>query len=127
LRVSPEELPPSTSLSVLGCESAASEGYSPDNFDIYTGASEITSGASVRLGVSRQSVVCSRKSCSFSGFQEAFPFRRAMLGGPFYVAHAVPTVLEYCQDYEGDEEQPEYRSQSLPGRGRRLITFTDSR
>src|SRR5690606_13916407 len=90
-------------------------------------ASEITSGASVRLGVSRQSVVCSRKSCSFGGFQGAFPFRRAMLGGPFYVANAVPTVLEYCQDYEGDEELPSYGRQSLPGRGRRLITFTDSR
>ncbi|MCG8537787.1 MAG: DEAD/DEAH box helicase [Pseudomonadales bacterium] len=53
-------------------------------------------------------------------------YRRTYLGGPFYVANAVPTVLEYCpdpskQDLEG--KSPE----ELPGRGRKLITFTDSR
>lgn len=50
-----------------------------------------------------------------------------MLGGPFYVANAVPTVLEYCQDYQEEDQKPDYGPQSLPGRGRRLITFTDSR
>lgn len=50
-----------------------------------------------------------------------------MLGGPFYVANAVPTVLEYCQDYQEEDQTPEHGPQSLPGRGRRLITFTDSR
>jgi len=112
---------------VIGPQRADSEAYSFHDFDIRTGAFEISSGASVRLGVSDLAVVCSRKSCSYGGFQGAFPFRRAMLGSPFYVANAVPTVLEYCQDYEGDEEQPDHGSQSLPGRGRRLITFSDSR
>lgn len=50
-----------------------------------------------------------------------------MLGGPFYVANAAPTVLEYCQDYQEEDQKPDYGPQSLPGRGRRLITFTDSR
>ena len=127
LSVGPDDLSLSSTPLVIGTEHAASEGYSLHNLDIYTGAFEISSGVSVRLGVSDQSVVCSRKSCGYSGFQGAFPFRRSMLGGPFYVASAVPTVLEYCQDYESDEEQPDHGRQSLPGRGRRLITFTDSR
>lgn len=127
LSVGSDDLSLSSTPLVIGTERAGSEGYSLHDFDIYTGAFEITPGASVRLGVSDQSVLCSRKSCGYSGFHGAFPFRRAMLGGPFYVANAVPTVLEYCQDYEAEDEQPKYGSQSLPGRGRRLITFTDSR
>lgn len=52
--------------------------------------------------------------------------RKAYLGAPFYVANAVPTVLEYCPDPDKkdcDGKSPE----ELPGRGRKLITFTDSR
>ncbi|VFS62645.1 Uncharacterised protein [Raoultella planticola] len=55
------------------------------------------------------------------------PFRRALLGGPFYVTNIVPTVLEYCQDFISDEGKEGVGPLSLPGRGRRLITFTDSR
>lgn len=48
------------------------------------------------------------------------------LGSPFYVANAVPTVLEYCPD--PDKKDCNGRSpEELPGRGRKLITFTDSR
>ncbi|WP_234011271.1 hypothetical protein, partial [Cronobacter sakazakii] len=39
----------------------------------------------------------------------------------------VPTVLEYCQDYISEEGKEGVGPDSLPGRGRRLITFTDSR
>ena len=46
-------------------------------------------------------------------------FRRAMLGAPFLLGEIVPTLLEFCPD----GEQPSSR----PMRGRRLITFTDSR
>lgn len=52
--------------------------------------------------------------------------RKAYLGAPFYVTTAVPTVLEFCSDPDKDEcdgKSPE----ELPGRGRKLITFTDSR
>lgn len=53
-------------------------------------------------------------------------FRRAYLGAPFYIANAVPTVLEFCPD--PDVKDTEGRSpEQLAGRGRRLITFTDSR
>ncbi|MET4694498.1 DEAD/DEAH box helicase [Endozoicomonas lisbonensis] len=52
--------------------------------------------------------------------------QKAYLGSPFYVANAVPTVLEFCPDPDKKDcngESPE----ELPGRGRKLITFTDSR
>ncbi|QUM81405.1 DEAD/DEAH box helicase [Moritella sp. 5] len=54
------------------------------------------------------------------------PFRRALLGSPFYVSNVVPTLLEYCPDFK-PEKDSDLGPQSLPGRGRRLITFTDSR
>lgn len=51
---------------------------------------------------------------------------KAYLGSPFYVANAVPTVLEYCPD--PDKKDCDGKSPAeLPGRGRKLITFTDSR
>ncbi|MGL5336647.1 MAG: helicase-related protein [Enterovibrio sp.] len=67
---------------------------------------------------------CSR--CEFVGYQGSTPFRRAMLGTPFYIANVVPTLLEFCPDISPDTKSAE-GPQSLPARGRRLITFTDSR
>lgn len=61
--------------------------------------------------------------CDESGRKPAGFLRRCYLGAPFYVSNAVPTVLEFCPDHEGKGINPE----SLPGRGRKLITFTDSR
>jgi len=52
--------------------------------------------------------------------------RKAYLGAPFYIAHAAPTVLEHCPIPKKDDvggNSPE----NLPGKGRKLITFTDSR
>ena len=46
-------------------------------------------------------------------------FRRAFLGAPFLLGEVIPTLLEYCPD--GEEPS------SRPMRGRRMITFTDSR
>lgn len=73
-------------------------------------------------------VVC----CSACGYQPhhgELPFRRALLSAPFYVTSVVPTVLEYCPDFEidKDDKTKNIGRLSLPGRGRRLITFTDSR
>ncbi|WP_095499177.1 DEAD/DEAH box helicase [Paraferrimonas haliotis] len=64
-------------------------------------------------------------NCSFQGYSGNTPFRRAMLGAPFYIANVVPTLLEYCPDFEKGANN--LGPQSLPARGRRLITFTDSR
>lgn len=59
--------------------------------------------------------------CGESGHRPTGFLRKCYLGAPFYVSNAVPTVLEFCPDPKG--AAPE----SLPGRGRKLITFTDSR
>lgn len=64
--------------------------------------------------------------CSYAGFSSSKAIRRAMLGSPFYVANAVPTLLEFCPDPAVDKET-KLGPLSLPGRGRKLITFTDSR
>lgn len=112
---------------VLGAAENDGKAYVACEFDKYAGSFSGISAERVKLRLNDQDAVCSRKGCGFKGFQGAFPFRRAMLGAPFYVTNAVPTVLEYCQDYQDEDHKPEYGPQSLPGRGRRLITFTDSR
>ncbi|MBC7185362.1 MAG: hypothetical protein H5U30_17545 [Marinobacter sp.] len=65
-------------------------------------------------------------NCGSAGKTPGGFLRKSYLGSPFYVSNAVPTVLEFCPDpsrEDCDGESPE----SLPGRGRKLITFTDSR
>ena len=65
-------------------------------------------------------------ACEHGAFGSSRFLRRAYLGAPFYVANAVPTLLEFCPDPEKSDS--EGRSpEELPGRGRKLITFTDSR
>ncbi|MCU1724443.1 DEAD/DEAH box helicase [Pseudomonas sp. 5P_5.1_Bac1] len=65
-------------------------------------------------------------ACEHAVFGSSRFLRRAYLGAPFYVANAVPTLLEFCPDPE--KSDTEGRSpEELPGRGRKLITFTDSR
>ena len=64
--------------------------------------------------------------CGKKGSQGRQFYRAHHLGSPFYVANAVPTILEFCPDptrAESEGSSPE----ELPGRGRKLITFTDSR
>lgn len=46
-------------------------------------------------------------------------FRSARLGAPFLLMQLIPTLLEYCPDGENPLARPM--------RGRRMITFTDSR
>lgn len=50
-------------------------------------------------------------------------FRKAILGAPFLLGEIIPTLLEYCPDIEGKGISPLER----PLRGRRMISFTDSR
>lgn len=119
-------LPIKTPLVIASADNAG-DAYVSADFDKMTGVASGVSPTLVRLAVNNTEAQCSNHHCRFSGYAESFPFRRAMLGGPFYVANAVPTVLEYCQDYQDDESASDYGPQSLPGRGRRLITFTDSR
>lgn len=59
---------------------------------------------------------CAR--CEYSGFKSTF-YRRSLLGTPFYISNTIPTLLDSCQEDEMANDRP--------NRGRKLITFTDSR
>lgn len=50
-------------------------------------------------------------------------FRAAILGAPFLLGEIIPTLLEFCPDIESKDVKPLDR----PLRGRRMISFTDSR
>ncbi|MCD9549089.1 DEAD/DEAH box helicase [Photobacterium carnosum] len=75
----------------------------------------------LKMHIGDQQCCC---DCGFEGYKDSTPFRRAMLGAPFYIANVVPTLLEFCPDISTTAAEG---PQSLPARGRRLITFTDSR
>lgn len=70
-------------------------------------------------------------SCGLEAQEGSLPVNRSILGAPFYVTKAVPTVLEFCPDITIKELKENdvinVSPQSLPTFGRRLITFTDSR
>ncbi|WP_353249257.1 DEAD/DEAH box helicase [Salinisphaera sp. T31B1] len=101
----------------------AGENYLAQCFDKRTGSFDLGSDDHVQLGLRDSDPQCSRPGCEYRGSHGRQTFRRALLGAPFYVSSAVPTLLEHCKDFESSD----YGKQSLPGRGRRLITFTDSR
>ncbi|MEM0514269.1 DEAD/DEAH box helicase [Pseudoalteromonas sp. YIC-827] len=79
-------------------------------------------GYDLNLSIEKQQTCV---GCGFEGYSGSSPFRRAILGAPFYIANVVPTLLEFCPDISVKSGEP--GPQSLPARGRRLITFTDSR
>ena len=112
--------------SVLSARQEVSSSYIPFQVDRQTGNTVLPSSDSIALSICNDySPCCSASECEWNGRNGSFPFRRSLLGSPFYVANAVPTVLEYCPDFE--DEDSNLSAQSLSGRGRRLITFTDSR
>ncbi|GGB73509.1 DEAD/DEAH box helicase [Shewanella inventionis] len=99
--------------------------FSPIKIDLKTGelASLSNESTSYFCNSSLQAV-CS--NCSYKGYNGNTPYRRSILGAPFYVANVVPTILEYCPDHE-KQNKSDPGPLELPGRGRKLITFTDSR
>ena len=111
---------------VFCCPEHIGETYFPVDIDPETRGFTAGDGA-IRLGVNDASTQCSRAQCQFPGYPGRLPFNRALTGGPFHVTQAVPTVLEYCKDFQPEAGASAAGPQTLPGRGRRLITFTDSR
>ena len=112
--------------SVLSSRLSESESYISIQIERNTGSTVLPEPDSITLGLTNSDApCCAAADCQWSGRNGSSPFRRSLLGAPFYVANAVPTVLEYCPDF--DDETSNVSAQSLSGRGRRLITFTDSR
>jgi ATP-dependent helicase YprA (DUF1998 family) len=99
---------------------ASADGYEAIPLDLESAELGVLNGLSV-ITVSQSAEAGSAcAQCGESGHRFSF-LRKCYLGAPFYVSNAVPTVLEFCPDPEG------VAPESLPGRGRKLITFTDSR
>ena len=91
-------------------------------------------------------VECSNPECGSKGTKYDLPFRRAILGAPYYITQTVPHLLKYCTDIDQDDideasknfSDPEFiegefkelkdcTPWDMPAKGKRLITFTDSR
>lgn len=113
-------------LIVLSSKPAAETGFWEVKISKDTGLIGSVSDDSVVLGINEVERACSNIECGYKGGKFKAALRRSLLGAPFYIANTVPTLLEYCPDFEGKNES-KVGFQSLPGRGRRLITFTDSR
>lgn len=98
------------------------------------------------LGNGGDPVLCSQAECSAKGSKYDLPFKRAILGAPYYITQTVPHLLQYCPDIDQDDideasknfNDPEYiegefkdlkncTHLDMPAKGKRLITFTDSR
>ena len=91
-------------------------------------------------------VLCSNPECGSEGSKYDLPFKRAILGAPYYITQTVPQLLQYCPDIDQDDideasknfSDPEFidgefkdlkdcSPWDMPAKGKRLITFTDSR
>lgn len=112
---------------IIAAGETSEAGYTLQRLDRQTRRIGVINNDSIPLIINDIEQVCSTSGCGYRGMSGKQPFRRALLGGPFYVTNIVPTVLEYCQDFTSDEGKEGVGPDSLPGRGRRLITFTDSR
>lgn len=91
-------------------------------------------------------VLCSNPECGSEGAKYDLPFKRAILGAPYYITQTVPQLLQYCPDIDQNDideasknfSDPEFidgefkdlkdcSPWDMPAKGKRLITFTDSR
>ncbi len=111
---------------IISGQNKEKSSYESIQLDLETltlGALKVENSIEVRV-IDEHAASCS--CCDIGGKNGSSFLRQSYLGSPFYVANVVPTVLEFCPDpdKEGcDGKSPE----DLPGRGRKLITFTDSR
>lgn len=71
----------------------------------------------IRIHYSNQDQSCS--VCKFRGAGKQEAMRGAYLGMPFYISNLIPSLLDHVKDGSNPLMQP--------SRGRRLLTFTDSR
>lgn len=93
--------------------------YIARQFDREGKSQDLKNGVIQYYQLHNDSLVCS--VCNHTG-RGAYgkAMRRSLLGVPLYAMNLVPTILEYCSEIEKDKL-------NKPSRGKRLITFTDSR
>lgn len=99
--------------------------WSSININPHTAVCDDGSPQSVMLALNLEGDSCA--GCGRQGSPEQPALRGAYLGAPFYLSGVIPTLLEHCPDFKPDKVKGEEGPNLLPGRGRRLITFTDSR
>jgi DEAD/DEAH box helicase domain-containing protein len=106
-------------LVVNGSESGSAIFLNPDNNEFQTKAADSLLELRVQDSVIEDDqLVLKCPGCT--GFTSHHAqFRKALLGAPFQLGNIIPTLLEFCPD--GDVPL------DMPRRGRRMITFTDSR
>lgn len=115
-----------------------SDGYVSTSFDSLSAKAIIEKGERLTFGVyqvrDKDIKQCGNPNCKYKNKNLKKVFKNAVLGVPFYIVNAVPTVLEHCSDYQTRNSSSLQKNKgnklgpaSLPGRGRRLIAFTDSR
>ena len=112
---------------IIAPECNTEAGYIIQRLDRNTRSIGVVHNDGLPLAINEKELICSASNCGYRGGKGNFPFRRALLGGPFYITNIVPTVLEHCPNFVLGKGKKGVGSQSLPGLGRRLITFTDSR
>lgn len=116
----------STKKFIIADAATSSKKYFPDSLNLETRKiGSLNTEQNIRIMLTIEKESCCSCCEHISTYNRDF-LRKAYPGAPFYVANAVPTILEFCPDPEKnncDGKSPE----ELPGRGRKLITFTDSR
>lgn len=110
---------------LIGAVTSTREKYETINLNLETSEHGLVQGDNISIRIGTAEIEnCS--ACSHESDTKGDFYRGAHLGAPFYITNAVPTVLEFCPD--ADKKESKNRSpEELPGRGRKLITFTDSR
>ncbi|EED7560819.1 DEAD/DEAH box helicase, partial [Salmonella enterica subsp. enterica serovar Typhimurium] len=88
---------------IIAAECNTEAGYIMQRLDRQTRSIGVVNPDSIPLAINDIEQICSASNCGYKGGKGKQPFRRALLGGPFYVTNIVPTVLEYCQDFTSDE------------------------
>lgn len=101
---------------IIAAGETSEAGYTLQRLDRQTRRIGVINNDSIPLIINDIEQVCSASGCGYRGMSGKQPFRRALLGGPFYVTNIVPTVLEYCQDFTSDEGKEGVGPDSLPTR-----------
>jgi len=123
------------SLDYESAEENDDESDTPDSTDIVILAPKAHAGLTYSLSIDSEqritpssidsldlnAIITKKLACTKCEYKrsKANFYRRSLLGTPFYISNNIPALLDICDESENANERP--------SRGKRLITFTDSR